>query len=140
MGEYGEVEGQCGTCLLADGFDYGPSPSGPEDGVHCTSYGLARETGQYSIEEIGEYGFLDIFRLEALAEEDHRCSHWISKQTEVKEQMFPAPDEAPLTDCPWCGKEYDTREEQGLADYAELAPHLYRHSCSNLVRFPDKEA
>ncbi len=28
---------QCGTCKFADRFDYGPSPSGPEDGVHCTS-------------------------------------------------------------------------------------------------------
>ena len=103
MNQYGRVEGQCGTCLFAKEFGYGPSPSGPEDGVHCVSIKHAEELDKhdgYSKSELEEHGFLDIFRLEVLEEPDYRCPHWLSKETEVKEQLLPAPDEAPLTCCP----------------------------------------
>lgn len=75
---------------------------------------------------------------------------------EIREQVLPAPDEAPLTYCPWCGQEYCIREEDGLEDYTRLGcPHegTYpkpcaecehwdeychlpsRHRCGGLVKF-----
>lgn len=80
MGEYKEIEGQCGTCKFADAFDSGPSLSGPEDGVHCTSMEHAKsidgEKQNYSQQELAEYGFTHLFRIECLAGEDFRCPHW----------------------------------------------------------------
>jgi hypothetical protein len=88
MGEYDKkIEGQCGTCKFALAFDYAPSPSGPEDGVHCTSEELAKriDTQQgegYSQSELKEYGFLELWRLEALAEETYSCEFWEPKGDE----------------------------------------------------------
>ena len=93
MGEYGKkIEGQCGTCAHALDFGSGPSPSGPEDGVHCDSLDLAKQLDeqQYSATqdisernlneaELTEYGFMDLFRLECLAEETVRCDFWKPK-------------------------------------------------------------
>lgn len=80
MPEYNQIEGQCGTCRSAAGFDYGPSPSGPEDGVRCASKAYAEELGiadhEPSLEEFRELGYMLFFRLELLAEEDFRCAHW----------------------------------------------------------------
>ena len=75
------VDGQCGTCRFAAGFDFGSSPSGPEDGVHCNSREHAiwmdeQNDYNYNVQELDEYGFMDLFRLEVLAEEDYRCPHW----------------------------------------------------------------
>ena len=83
--QYGEsFEGQCGTCSFAAEFGYAASPSGPNDGVHCTSKDHAlwmdKFTGlsgsEYNIKEYNEYGFIDLFRLECLAEPEYRCPHW----------------------------------------------------------------
>ena len=85
MPEYKEIEGQCGTCRWAVGFDYADSPSGPEDGVHCASTDYAEELGVYehdpSLEEFRELGYMQFFRFEALAEESFHCQHWKPKNT-----------------------------------------------------------
>lgn len=81
--------------------------------------------------------------------------HWL-KQI-VLRQWMPAPDEAPITTCPWCGAEYNmsdiTSEDAGYI--SEGCPHegTYptpcedcehfreycrlpaRHKCGRLVRF-----
>ena len=85
MGEYGTVEGQCGTCLFAKEFGFASSPSGPEDGVHCTSIEHAKfndenEGDKRNMSELTEYGFMDLWRLEAMAEEGYRCPNWLSKE------------------------------------------------------------
>jgi len=136
---YGQVEGQCGTCLFAKEFDFADSPSGPEDGVHCISIEQAKlvdrqEGNNRWMSELTEYGFMDMWRLEAMAEEDYKCPNWLSKELKVLEQMLPAPDEAPLTDCPGCGKEYNILEEKS-DDYQKLAADISRHSCGQLVKF-----
>ena len=78
--EYGEIGGQCGTCRFAAEFDYGPGPSGDGDGVHCTSEEHAdflEGQGMEGLkEELKEYGFMDLFRIEALADESYRCPQW----------------------------------------------------------------
>jgi hypothetical protein len=77
----------------------------------------------------------------------------------VLDQLMPAPDEAPLTWCPWCGSEYNVQEQDSEPDYQDIAcPHegTYpkpcegcdhwltgldfcnipkRHKCGHLVRF-----
>jgi hypothetical protein len=65
------VEGQCGTCKFAAAFDFADSPSGPEDGVHCTSEAQAKILNQQNgvdwyMQEYNEYGFLSLWRLETL--------------------------------------------------------------------------
>ena len=152
--EHGQaVDGQCGTCFFAREFGYGPSPSGPEDGVHCVSYRLAVEMDElsqtsFNVLQLLEYGFMDLFRLETVAEETYRCSSWMSKEIEVKEQRLPAPDEAPLTSCPWCGKEYNVQDTDPGIDYETLVVatsetgQVARHEpCGNIVRFirPDSQ-
>jgi len=76
--EYKEIEGQCGTCGWAVGFDYAGSPSGPEDGVNCGNETLARELGSWGVWK--EMGYNQLWRLEALAEESFRCQHWKTKE------------------------------------------------------------
>ena len=63
-------------------------------------------------------------------------------EEEIKDQLLPAPDEAPLTMCPWCGEEYHLQldEEKGEQDYetVSLTPdtnEVARHKCGHLVRF-----
>ena len=85
MSKYKETEGQCGTCKFAAGFDYGPSPSGPEDGVHCTSEENAKLLdehleGNRCQEELARYGYIDLFRLEVLADEHYKCPNWQPKE------------------------------------------------------------
>ena len=60
---------------------------------------------------------------------------------EIRDQLMPSPDEAPLTDCPWCGQEYNTAEDDN-EDYervTEPTPNTHevaRHKpCGHLVRF-----
>lgn len=142
------VDGQCGTCLFAKEFGYSSSPSGPEDGVHCISYHWAKRQDDLThgntkyIEELIEDGFVDILRLETLAEEVFRCPSWLSKDAEVKEQLLPAPDEAPVTSCPWCGKEYNIKEDDPRLHYDTLVVftpgnnEIARHKdCGQLVKF-----
>jgi hypothetical protein len=86
MGEYDKkIEGQCGTCRFALAFDYASSPSGPEDGVHCNSERMAKNLADYHRDdsyqqELQEYGFMDLWRLEALGDETDRCEFWESKE------------------------------------------------------------
>ena len=63
--------------------------------------------------------------------------HIVAVKEEVRIQTLPSPDEAPLTTCPWCGKEYLTTEEMEDAAYEALEQeNLYRHkNCGRLVRF-----
>ena len=136
---YGRVDGQCSTCLFAKEFGFADSPSGPEDGVHCISIEHAKfndenEGGSRWMSELTEYGFMEMWRLEAMAEEGYKCPQWLSKELEVLEQMLPAPDEAPLTDCPGCGNEYNIMEDE-RDDYQKVAPHIFRHTCGQLITF-----
>jgi len=78
--KYEPVEGQCGTCGWAADFDYAGCPSGPEDGVHCASESLARALGNWG--EWKEMGYIELMRLEVLAEETFRCQHWKPKKGE----------------------------------------------------------
>ena len=75
------IEGQCGTCKFAAVFDFADCPSGPEDGVHCTSEAHAKMLdeqtgGDCYTQEYKEYGFLSLWRLEAIAEQSFRCANW----------------------------------------------------------------
>lgn len=61
---------------------------------------------------------------------------------EILDQMMPHYDEAPLTDCPHCGKEYNTQDmDSEAAGYTVVVeeipgiPAIYRHECGGLVRF-----
>lgn len=80
------VDGQCGTCAEAKEFGYSPDgPSGPEDGVHCGSHAQAVMMDDQTHGDAGsvaffnEYGFLDLWRLEDMAEESYRCPNWKPK-------------------------------------------------------------
>jgi hypothetical protein len=84
VSKYKEIEGQCGTCRFADCFEYGPCPSGPEDGVHCTSEEHAKWLdeqmgGTGNVDQLKQYGYLDLFRLEVLEGEDYECPYWQPK-------------------------------------------------------------
>lgn len=96
MAQYKEIEGQCGTCKHADCFDFAPSPSGPEDGVHCTSQEQAKRLDELSDPEVNQYqnelakhGYIDIWRLEALVEEDYRCPDWEPSERWLDKQIPP---------------------------------------------------
>ena len=72
----------CATCKFAKGFAFGPGISGSEEGVECTNLELARyldelqKSTSYQ-KEFNEYGFINIFRVEAVAsEEDEECQFW----------------------------------------------------------------
>ena len=72
----------CATCKFAKGFAFGPGISGSEEGVECTNLELARyldelQKGTSYQKEFNEYGFINIFRVEAVAsEEDEECQFW----------------------------------------------------------------
>ncbi len=91
MGDYDKkIEGQCGTCEHAVGFGSADGPSGPEDGVHCNSLELAKaldgqensddpdmvDLRDHNQKELAEYGHMELWRLECLAEETYRCNFW----------------------------------------------------------------
>lgn len=78
---------QCGSCQHAAGFDYGPSPSGPEDGVNCTSKAMADYLDQQSgwdlsNKELQKYGHINLFRTEELGTDKDpcECDCWEAKQ------------------------------------------------------------
>ncbi|MBA7610953.1 hypothetical protein ES703_18167 [subsurface metagenome] len=96
MGDYDKkIEGQCGTCAFAKGFSYADCPSGPEDAVECTSLEQAtmldEQTNPLVTEdekdplynqyrkELASAGSMNLWRLEALAEESFRCQNWRQK-------------------------------------------------------------
>ena len=75
------VEGQCGTCKFAAIFGFADSSSRPEDGVHCTSEVHAKMLDEQTggdgyLQEYKDYGFLSLWRLEAIAEPSFRCANW----------------------------------------------------------------
>ena len=79
--ETAPIEGQCGTCKFAAVFDFADSPSGPEDGVHCTSEDHAKMLdeqtgGDCYMQEYKDYGFLSLWRLETIAEPSFKCANW----------------------------------------------------------------
>ena len=85
MPEYKLIVGQCGTCSFAAAFDYAEgNQAGPEDGVHCTSakHALAIDDAGFigNMDELNEYGFMDLLRLEFLTEETFRCNEWQPKE------------------------------------------------------------
>ena len=77
------VDGQCGTCGWAIGFEYADCPSGPEDAVKCTSEGqaeLLRSQDQGDLTDmLKTEGYMNLWRLEWLAEESFRCPNWKPK-------------------------------------------------------------
>ena len=72
----------CATCKFAKGFDVGPGISGSEEGVNCANLELARyldklQKGTSYQQEFNEYGFINIFRIEAVASsESEGCQFW----------------------------------------------------------------
>ncbi len=55
----------------------------------------------------------------------------------IRIQPLPVPDEAPLTSCPHCGKEYLVKEEGPEETYEQIEgiPCIARHKpCGGLVR------
>jgi len=58
---------------------------------------------------------------------------------EIRDQLFPAPDEAPLTDCPWCGKEYNTSEDEPDDYQVEQCLHagVYPQPCDGCPHWND---
>lgn len=68
----------CGTCLFAVGFESGPSPSGPEDGVNCNCEGMLDDLDDAYREEFKEHGNVNIFRIE-VAVPGAECEHWKPK-------------------------------------------------------------
>jgi len=99
MPEYKPIEGQCGTCRHALCFDFATSPSGPEDGVHCDSLELAKVLDEQfnpdpndpemadmvdqNRKELSVNGFMDLYRLECIAEENIRCDQWEPKEVKA---------------------------------------------------------
>lgn len=58
----------------------------------------------------------------------------------IRDWHLPAPDEAPVTECPWCGQEYSVMEDQPEEDFKPVCEpipgcsEISRHRCGHLVR------
>lgn len=142
------VDGQCGTCRWGK-IDFGPSPSGPEDGVLCSCEAhiklLCEQQGNdYDLEEFKTYGAVNYFRLEALADEKDICPNWRPRPGEVKDQWIPLPNAANETTCPWCGRTYPVDDEAMTsveAGYIDIVGPYALHvglsvgDCGHYVRF-----
>ena len=73
------VVGQCGTCKFAAA--YVDSLSEDTDWVHCSSVTHAKmlddqSGGEHYMQELKEYRFLNLWRLESLAEVSFKCPNW----------------------------------------------------------------
>lgn len=72
----------CATCKFAEGFTFGPGISGAEEGVKCTNLEFARyldelQKGTSYQQEFNECGFINVFRVEAVASgEAEKCQFW----------------------------------------------------------------
>ena len=72
----------CATCKFAKGFAFGPGISGSEEGVKCTNLEFAKyldelQKGTSYQQEFNEHGFINIFRVEAVAsDEGEGCQFW----------------------------------------------------------------
>jgi hypothetical protein len=77
-----KMEQMCATCKFAQGFAFGPGISGPEEGVKCTNSEFARyldelQKGTSYQQEFNEHGFINIFRVEAVAShKGEECQFW----------------------------------------------------------------
>jgi len=77
-----KMEEICATCKFAKGFTVGPGISGSEEGVNCTNSELARyldklQEGDSYQREFNEYGFISLFRVEAVATDRREgCQFW----------------------------------------------------------------
>ncbi len=76
------MEQICATCKFAKGFSLGPGISGSEEGVKCTNLEFAKyldklqKSDSYQ-KEFAEHGFINIFRVEAVAcGEGETCQFW----------------------------------------------------------------
>ena len=72
----------CETCKFAKGFATGPGISGSEEGVKCTNLEFAgyldklQKSNSYQ-QEFNEHGFINIFRVEAVASDENEvCQFW----------------------------------------------------------------
>jgi len=96
------VNGQCGTCKWALMFKQGPSTSGPEGRICCTSEAHVRycceQTGyNFALDFFKENGYVLWLRLEVMAEEGYVCPHWELKDSDVGGQSLPAGDAEQFT-------------------------------------------
>lgn len=73
------AEKVCATCVHNRGFDFGPSPSGPEDGVNCDSEGIVEALDWSYQEDFKEHGTVNIFRVEVI-DPGGECSFWGPKE------------------------------------------------------------
>jgi len=135
-----DVDGQCGTCRWGT-IDFGPSPSGPKDGVLCSCEAhiklLCEQQGNdYDLEEFKTYGAVNYFRLEVLAEEKDICPNWQPRPGEVKDQWIPGPDAEQVTTCPWCDHEYEIEGSYSDQDgYVDMSDPYSKHECGHYVCF-----
>jgi len=72
----------CATCKFAKSFDIGPGISGWEEGVECANLGFAKyldrlqKSDSYQ-REFKERGFIKVFRVEAVAQDESEfCQFW----------------------------------------------------------------
>ena len=90
-----------------------------------------------SMEQIDQAGEVEVF---------DGIPSWVYQRLGIieqpRDQLMPAPDEAPLTDCPWCGVQYNVKEDDCEDFYEtvlEPTPNTHevaRHkACGHLVRF-----
>ena len=72
----------CASCKFAKGFAFGPGISGSDEGVNCTNLELARyldelQKGNSYQQEFNEHGFINLFRVEAVAsDKGEGCQFW----------------------------------------------------------------
>ena len=82
----------CATCRFAKGFALGPGISGSEEGVKCTNLEFAKyldklqKSDSYQ-KEFNAHGFINIFRVEAVASNDsEECQFWETQKQKVIRQ------------------------------------------------------
>lgn len=68
------IDGQCGTCKFAKEFVSDSGDPNFMDKVHCSSEKKADT--EYLMAEWKIRGWMDLWRLECLAEETFRCKSW----------------------------------------------------------------
>jgi len=80
----------CATCKFAKGFAVGPGISSSDEGVKCSNSELAKyldrlqKSDSYQ-REFNEHGFINIFRVEAVASgEGEECQFWKAKTQKRK--------------------------------------------------------
>jgi len=137
MVEKEEEKHQCHTCRWGE-LTTPPSPGETGTGVNCRNmllveYMEGRGVGGLR-EEYADYGCINLFTIEEVGGEDAECHQWNSRTEEVRNQVMPAPDDAPLTACPWCGQKYNVQEPDA-GDYQKIADDIYKHTCGHLVRY-----